>query len=158
MNDQYRTFSKGIFCLVLVLTVFATSLTGLWAADKTPAGEEPQGKDLIKVYYFHTNYRCTTCTNMEKYTQEVIKANFAKELTQGKLLFSPVNVEEEANKHFVKDYKIYTKHVILSKVENGKEIRWKNLDQIWVLVRSPEKYKAYIDKEVRDFLDEQKGK
>ena len=112
----------------------------------------------INVYYFHTTYRCVTCTNMEKYTTEAIKTNFGQELAQGKLTFTTVNVDEKPNKHFIKDYKLYTKQVILSQMEKGKEVRWKNLDQVWVLVRSPDKFKEYIVKETRTFLEGLRGK
>jgi len=95
---------------------------------------------------------------MEKYTNEAIKTNFSQELAQGKLTFTTVNVDEEGNKHFINDYKLYTKHVILSQMEKGKEVRWKNLDQVWVLVRSPEKFKEYIVKETRAFLEGPPGK
>jgi hypothetical protein len=90
---------------------------------------------------------------MEKYSTEAIKTNFGQELAQGKLTFTTVNVDENPNRHFVKDYKLYTKQFILSQMEKGKEVRWKNLDQVWVLVRSPGKFKEYIVKETRGFLE-----
>jgi hypothetical protein len=43
-------------------------------------------------------------------------------------------------------------------VEKGKDVRWKNLDQVWVLVRSPEKFREYIIKETRGFLEKLTGK
>jgi hypothetical protein len=113
----------------------------------------PPPETHINVYYFHTTQRCVTCTNIEKYTSEAIKTNFDQELAQGILTFTTVNVDENPNKHFIKYYKLYTKHVILSQMEKGKEVRWKNLDQVWVLVRSPEKFKEYIVKETRVFLE-----
>jgi hypothetical protein len=121
--------------------------------DNSSPNPSPSQEDHINVYYFHTTYRCVTCTNMEKYTSEAIKTNFGQELAQGKLTFTAVNVEEDAYKHFVNDYQLYTKHVILSQMEKGKEVRWKNLDQIWVLAHSPEKFKEYIVKETRTFLE-----
>lgn len=154
MTTYYRKWNKGLLCFSLCLLVYLLMVS---AADLA-AGDGPSGKtdslreNHIKVYYFHTNYRCTTCKNMEKYTIEAINANFTRELEQGKLIFSSVNVDEDSNKHFVKDYKLYTKHVILSKMENEKEIKWKNLDQVWVLVRSPEKFKDYIVRETRMLL------
>lgn len=126
--------------------------------DNSSPNPSPSREDHISVYYFHTTYRCVTCTNMEKYTDEAIKTNFGQELAQGKLTFNSINVEEDKNKHFVDDYKLFSKHVILSRLEKGKEVRWKNLDQVWVLVRSPEKFKEYIANETREFLGELPGK
>jgi hypothetical protein len=48
--------------------------------------------------------------------------------------------------------------VVLSKVVKGKEVEWRNLDKVWLLLRSPEKFKEYIRAETRAFLEGLKGK
>ena len=144
-------------CLSLLLSFFILSAAQPAVVDNSSPHPSPSRENHINVYYFHTTYRCVTCTNMEKYTTEAIKTNFGQELAQGKLTFITVNVEEDGNKHFVKDYKLYTKQVILSQMEKGKEVRWKNLDQVWVLVRSPDKFKEYIVKETGGFLEKLAG-
>lgn len=149
--------NKYLF-LSLLLSFFILLAAQPAEVDNSSPNPSPSREDHINVYYFHTTYRCITCTNMEKYTSEAIKTNFGQELAQGKLTFTTVNVDEDRNKHFVNDYKLYTKHVILSQIENGKEVRWKNLDQVWVLVRSPGKFKEYIVKETRAFLEKLTGK
>ncbi|MCP4219734.1 MAG: hypothetical protein GY765_34190 [bacterium] len=138
---------------LLVFFIFAVS-TALTFAAETPAAKtsvKPAAEHL-RVYYFHTTHRCDTCRKIEKYTAEAIKKHFADELGNGKLVFSPVNIDEDANKHFVADYKIYTKHVIVSKVSKGKELKWKNLDRIWELVGGEAEFKTYIVKETRSIL------
>ena len=72
----------------------------------------------IIVYYFHESFRCPTCRNLEQYAKETIENNFKKELAKGNLLFKTVNVEEKENEHFVKDYQLYTKSLILSLVKD----------------------------------------
>ena len=144
--------------LSLLLSFFILSAAQPAVVDNSSTNPPPSRENHIKVYYFHTTYRCVTCTNMEKYTTEAIKTNFGQELAQGKLTFTTVNVDEEGNKHFINDYKLYTKQVILSQMKNGKEVRWKNLDQVWVLVRSPGKFKEYIVKETGGFLEKLSGK
>lgn len=144
--------------LSLLLSFFVLLAAGPAVVDNSSPSPSPPRENHINVYYFHTTYRCVTCTNMEKYTSEAIETNFGRELSQGKLTFTTVNIDENPNKHFVKDYKLYTKQVILSQMEKGKEVRWKNLDQVWVLVRSPEKFKGYIVKETRGFLEKLTGK
>ena len=46
------------------------------------------------------------------------------------------------------------KSVIVSEVTNGKELRWKNLDQVWHLLDDAPGFQAYVEKEVRSFLGE----
>jgi len=45
------------------------------------------------------------------------------------------------------------KHIILSKSEYSKQEIWKELDKIWEMVQDKTKYQAYIEKEIKDFLE-----
>lgn len=103
----------------------------------------------IIVYYFHGTRRCPTCKKLEAYSQEAVQTGFADELKSGTIEWQVVNIEESPNEHFEKDYQLYTKSVILSRVENGKETAWKNLDKIWELVGDKEAFVKYVQDEVR---------
>ena len=106
----------------------------------------------IIAYYFHGNARCPTCHKMEQYTKEAIKENFESELANGSLIVRTVNVEEEGNEHYVEDYQLYTKSLIISRVENGKEIQHKNLTKIWEYVRDKKKFLNYVTNEINNYL------
>ena len=104
--------------------------------------------EKIIVYYFHGNMRCYTCYNLENYAKSEVESDFADAIKRGKLEWKTVNVETAGNEHFADDYKLYTKSVIISIIKDGKEVSWKNLDQIWQLVHEENKYREYIKKEV----------
>jgi len=106
----------------------------------------------IVAYYFHGNVRCVSCKKIEAYTDEAIHGAFAKELDGGTLEWRVVNIDEPENKHFIEDYQLYTKSVILSDVTDGKEVRWKNLDKVWKLLGDKDEFVAYIDEEVKGYL------
>jgi len=89
---------------------------------------------------------------MEKFTREAIETNFKDAFDSGKLDFKVVNVEERGNEHFVDDYKLYTKTLILSLVKDGKEVKSKNLDKIWELARNKQKFIEYVTGEVSVFM------
>lgn len=116
------------------------------------------GKDAsvgkVTAYYFHGSFRCPTCTAMEKYSKDVIDGNFKEALQSGRVEFKAINVEERENEHFVNDYKLYAKSLILSLVKNGKEIKSKNLNKIWEYAHNKQKFSDYVSKEVADFLKE----
>ena len=40
-----------------------------------------------------------------------------------------VNVDEPANEHFIKDYQLYSKSIVIVKMQDGKELKWENLDE-----------------------------
>jgi hypothetical protein len=103
----------------------------------------------IIAYYFHGIRRCPTCLKLEAYSQEAIQTGFAEELKSGEMEWHVINIEESPNEHYEKDYQLYTKSVILSRVENGKETTWKNLEKIWELVGDKGAFVKYVQDEVR---------
>ena len=116
------------------------------------SGSNPNSR--VIAYYFHGNFRCYTCYTMEQYTKEALEANFKDALAKGKLEFKVVNVEERGNEHFVNDYQLYTKSLILSLVKYGKEVKSKNLTKIWEYVRNKQRFFEYVSEEVNNFLKE----
>ena len=132
---------KKIFLIlcILVFTVVA------YAADQPLTGK-------VYAYYFHGSGRCFTCYKLEQYAKEAIEGNFKSQLASGELKFMVINIDEQDNAHFVDDYQLYTKSLVLSLVKNGKEERSKNLIKIWELVGNKDKFIAYVNEELADFL------
>jgi len=114
-------------------------------------------KDIqLVVYYFHGDMRCPTCHKLETYAKEALDTYFADKLASKDIVWKVVNVDKPENHHFIQDYKLITKSVVISETVNGSEIRWKNLEQIWQLVRDKESYLNYIRESVSAFLEENK--
>jgi hypothetical protein len=147
---------KYIYSLVFtILIVFVTVLPGLSAekAEATKTDAEPM-PHYISATYFHTTARCPTCHKIEELSAQAVTLNFENELKTGKVVWRVINVDEPENKHYNDDYQLYTKSLIISEVKDGKEVRWKNLEKIWVLVRDDEKFDAYVKDEITDWLKE----
>lgn len=108
----------------------------------------------VDVYYFHTNFRCASCHKIEEYTADTINTNFTDSLNSGKLKYQIINVEEKGNEHFVKDYRLYTKSVVLSLVMEGREIKSKNLDKVWQYLGNKDKFMEYVKNETESLLKE----
>src|SRR3972149_3720459 len=64
-------------------------------------------------------------------SKDEIERNLNDALGSGKLEFKAVNTDEKGNEHFLNDYQLYTKSLVLSLVENGREVKSKNLARIW---------------------------
>ena len=90
---------------------------------------------------------------MESYSKEALETNFKDALASGKLEFKSIDVEEEQNEHYVNDYQLYTKTLILSHVKDGREVRSKNLDKIWEYARNKNKFMDYVAEETRLFME-----
>ncbi|MFC1735552.1 nitrophenyl compound nitroreductase subunit ArsF family protein [Candidatus Hydrogenedentota bacterium] len=106
----------------------------------------------VVAYYFHGDYRCKTCVNLEGYAREALETNFADELKDGRLEWRVVNTDEVENEHFVTEYQLVTKSVVLVALEDGTEVEWRNLGNIWELVGEKPAYLEYIRTNTHEFL------
>lgn len=105
-------------------------------------------KHRLIVYYFHGTQRCSNCIKIETYTKEAIDSAFSTQLKDSTIVWRLVNTDEDANKHFRDDYQLFTKSVVLSDLNDGKQVRWKNLDKIWEYLGDKAAFQAYIREEV----------
>lgn len=112
-------------------------------------------KPYLNIYYFRSNLRCSNCYKIEEYTKEAIEKYFQDKLESGEVVYKVINIDEKGNSHFVDDYGLYTKSVVLSKMENGTEVVYKNLRKVWAYLDNKEEFHNYIKKEVQDFLNEE---
>jgi len=132
-----------LILLIILIAVFVFKLTPAFSSEKQ-----------VIAYYFHNSFRCPTCRAMEQYSREAIEENFKDDLSSGRLVFKAVNIDEKENEHFKKDYGLYTKSLVLSKVEDGKEVTHKNLTKIWEYVRNKDTFFTYVVDEIKDYLKE----
>jgi len=120
--------------------------------NKMPAAKATTQERKLIVYYFHGNFRCHSCTMIENLTKQAVNSGFGDQLKNGRVELKIINIEETGNEHYVDDYKLYTKSVVVSDVKNGKEASWKNLDKVWTLLGSDDKFMEYIKTEVKALL------
>ncbi len=106
----------------------------------------------VVAFYFHGNFRCRTCRTIEAYSEEAITKGFADEIGSGRLAWQAINVEEPENRHFVEDFKLFSKSLVLADYRDGKIVRHENLQQVWQLVRDKEAFVEYVRASTRDFL------
>jgi hypothetical protein len=137
-----------LFCTIAVRPVFAEDSAG------GPSAEIKKPDRCLVVTYFHTTFRCPTCHRIEELSAHSVKSNFENELTSGKVVWRVINVEDPGNEHFVQDYGLYSKHLIVSEVKDGREVRWKDLKDVWTLVKNDEQFEKYVETEISDWLKE----
>lgn len=138
--------------LFFILVVGLVSLSTTYLLNDVSA--DSLQTNHISIYYFHGNMRCVTCHKLEQYSKEAVEIDFKDEIASGKIEFRVINVEEKGNEHYTDDYKLYTKSLVISLVKDGKEIKFKNLEKIWDYVGNKERFFAYVQEEVTNFLKE----
>jgi small redox-active disulfide protein 2 len=125
---------------VLLLAVVGVSLA-LMAMREMQRPEAPGTVALAQqgtiVYYFYGNHRCATCNRMEALTVKALKD---KGVT-----YKAVNIDEPVNEHFVKDFQLDARVVVIQK--DGK---FKKMEKVWDLVEDEQAYIAYIQSGLQD--------
>ncbi|MCE5310073.1 MAG: nitrophenyl compound nitroreductase subunit ArsF family protein [Acidobacteriales bacterium] len=116
-----------------------------------PGTSRPGGRRVV-AYYFHATQRCATCRSIESQSGEAITTTFASELARGTLEWRPVNVQLPQNRHFVQDYQLFTRSLVLVEFKAGRQVRYKVLEKTWELVGNKTALQEYVVREVRAML------
>ncbi|MGQ9925137.1 MAG: nitrophenyl compound nitroreductase subunit ArsF family protein [Armatimonadota bacterium] len=126
-----------------------TASSGVAGAAVKPGGA---GENKLLVYYFYTSVRCPTCRRIEALTEETVKTVFAEASSRGQIEWLPTNVQLPQNRHFVRDYELFTKSVVVVLLKDGRQAEWKNLEKVWELVGDKQAFTRYVGGEIRALL------
>jgi len=108
--------------------------------------------DVIQVTYFSSDVRCATCMRIERLTRATVEKNFAPEIASGLIVLQTINLDGPGNEHFVQDYQLISKTVIVSDRANGQEAGWENLQEVWAKQKDEPAFEAYVVDAVRRHL------
>jgi len=142
---------KRSYLFIWLIFIIVASVVPIASAAEEAIGaatEIPKPSHYLVATYFYNTFRCPTCRKLEEFSEKSVQNNFADNLKNGTIVWRVVNVDEPENQHYNKDYQLYTKSLIISEVRDGKEVRWKNLEKIWTLVRDEEKFEEYVKSEI----------
>jgi len=134
---------------VLFILIGILSISGSNPAHAESGPEE----EKIIAYYFYGGVRCSSCVLLEKYTGDAMVKWFPDEINAGLVEYRPVDLEKSGNEHFVKDFNLYSKAVIVAETRDGRTIRWKNLDKVWTLLNDRDAFHQYVRGEVAAYLE-----
>lgn len=101
----------------------------------------------LVAFYFHGNKRCTSCNEIESLT----RAAYAKDIEANALAFRSINVDQSEHAHFVADFQLATRTVVLAEEAGGKITRYQRLDKCWELFDDPVSFTAYLLQNLGEF-------
>lgn len=154
MNLFKKIVTFSLLAFVVVAAGFAIYRQSS-SAGSTPIGaatEMAQGK-VVDALYFHGANRCYTCNLMEGYIRDVIAADYALQEREGKLRFQSLDVQDPQNQHYVQQYQLTSISLFFSLKDQGKELKFENIDRIWQLAGSEAEFKNYIRSELKKYLE-----
>ncbi|MBX7244045.1 MAG: hypothetical protein K1X53_01020 [Candidatus Sumerlaeaceae bacterium] len=162
---SYSRFPVIAVCTAALMLAFSSTgfITGASAAKSSAAdasststrkadGKATAAADRkVIVYYFHGDARCTNCINFEKYSVELMKTTFADAIKNGSIEWRVVNTDQRGNEHFMQDYQLFTKSLVLVETKAGKQVGFKNLTGIWQTVGDKGKFQDYVRGEIQAY-------
>jgi hypothetical protein len=107
----------------------------------------------VVAFYFHGNFRCDNCRRIEQFSREAIDKYFSEQLKTQRLTFKVINIDLPENEHFINDYQLYTRSLVIAEFKNGKQVRWKNLTKVWDYLDEADKFYDYVRSEIRAYLE-----
>jgi len=145
---NYKRISKASIISVIIFSgIFLIMKTGLTTGSLADTADK-----RIVVYYFHGEFRCHTCIQIEKLTRKAVTEGFKKEMAVSKIELKIINIDKPENKHYVQDYNLETKSLIISQFIGTKQIRWKILPKIWDYYDKENVFIKYVRDEVNGYL------
>jgi len=114
--------------------------------------EKPAEKHSVVVTYFTTDVRCDSCRKIEALTREAVETGFPEQLQDGGVSFRIRNVDEAENAHFITEYELSFKTVVISKSFGDEECSWKKMDDVWKLLGDPDAFDSYISTAVEESM------
>jgi hypothetical protein len=151
--------TKSALRWMLLVIVFgslaAFALNKSLAKDPGPTAAAPSESTVaatVVVTYFTTDVRCDSCRTIEKLSRQAIEEGFPAEVASGTVVFRVLNTDRAENKHFVDNYEITNKTVIVSHQKNGKEAGWTNRQDVWLLLEKPSEFFTYVREPVQRYL------
>lgn len=106
----------------------------------------------LRVTYFMTNYRCHSCHYIENMTVETLLTQFSKAMQDSTIIFRTINIDLPENNHYVDDYKLEFKSIIIEKIEADSVISWNKLDTLWNCIDKDIEFSGVIERSVNDYL------
>lgn len=147
---------KKILTVILMLFVLASVALMIYRESKNDGIKDqaevqnaviPAKEGALTVYYFHGVQRCSTCQKIEELTRNTIESKYADALADGSIIFKSVNIDEPANEHYIKDFQLSIRSVVMQK--DGK---YEKFDDVWQLVSEPNKFTAYLQNGIENLI------
>ncbi|MBI2433503.1 MAG: hypothetical protein HYV26_11595 [Candidatus Hydrogenedentes bacterium] len=154
LRNLLLVFACGSVVYLVAQEIRATRPNSTEIEEKgAPPREETPGSTVI-VYYLSEGKDCAVCDNLESFTLETLQTYFASELASGRLTWRSLDMDDPQHAHYVTDFSLYTKSVVLAEMRDGKTARFKNLEDVWDHVYDKTTFIEYIRTEIAAFLEQ----
>ena len=99
--------------------------------------------------FYHAKHRCDTCVKIEEYAHTALEPA----IKNGELAWEISEYTAPENRDVVRSMDVMTSTVVLTERENGKIVRFKNLEDVWLHTNHPDRFAAYITDSWKNFRE-----
>jgi hypothetical protein len=99
--------------------------------------------------FYHAKHRCDTCVKIEEYAHTALEPA----IKNGELAWEISEYTAPENRAVVRSMDVMTSTVVLTERENGKIVRFKNLEDVWLHTNHPDQFAAYITDSWKSFRE-----
>lgn len=156
----------GLLVLAMITLVSLLALANSSPSSESQAPQSASEQNILQVltlgesqvlnvYYFHGNVRCASCKRIEQLTTDALQQGYAEQLAQGKVVLHTINVEAPEHNHYIRDFELITRSVVLELTDNGQQTSWRRLDRVWQLFSKPAAFNEYMFQEIAGISQEQ---
>ena len=147
-------FTRGkVFILFMAILVVAGCVfTACSTSSSNPDSTlEPSVDNGLEIVYFHRTNRCYSCTYAEDKVRYTLDTFYSDELADGELVFTAVNVQDDANSAIIDKYGAYTSSLYMNKVVNGVD-DIEGITGIWFYIGKDQEFVDYVNDEIAERL------
>ncbi|XZE17600.1 nitrophenyl compound nitroreductase subunit ArsF family protein [Pirellulaceae bacterium SH449] len=117
------------------------------SADASVALDAKLAETQFTAVYFHAPHRCPTCRKIESFSHEAL----TPEIESGKIAWTVADYTSNENETLVDQFKVFAPTVVLVEVQDGKVVRWKNLEEVWDHTSDQVGFTAFINQAWSEF-------
>ncbi len=158
--SRFLTVLRWVLLLFVVATlgVFAANLSHRNNSDQTVTGNLVHDLSLpfqsgVLVLQFHRPQRCAFCDDMEAHTRDALALYFADEISQERLAYRLVNMEQPQFEQMRRQHGIFTSTLLFVEIAGGAEVRSRIVAAAWDLTDRREAFIEMLRVELNSFRD-----
>lgn len=136
----------------------ATGPSGNRPAAVPVAGGPAAQDQVVVAYYFHRTFRCYSCSAMEAAILDVMNEHFARQMQEGRVVWTPVNIEDPATQPLQQKLEVRSNGLVLARIENGVCEDSKRMDALGGLMDHPDAFSQFLVNEINSRLSPMRDK
>jgi len=135
---------KLVFSVIVLVLMIASVVTSEAKKEKPYV--------TINVMYFHGPTRCQECLLIEQFTHQTLTSNFYRELQSLKVTWKTADFTSDSTMGYEEHYKLETQTLVITRIENGKEVKWVKLDKVWDYLKDYPKFEKYVKTSIKKLM------